>query len=342
VEGCHGVPSTIWKGSLSFGLVNVPVEMHTATAEHTVRFHQLEKDTADRVRVKRVNERTGEEVPYSDIVKGYDLGGEYVVITPEELEAVAPERSRAIEIVCFVDLVEIDPVFYRNAYYLAPQGEAAQKAYSLLRRAMEEANKVAIARFVLRNKEYLVAVRPRSDVLVLETMFFADEIREPAGLPAADDSSFSERELATASLLLDSMTKDWEPEEYHDDYQERLLDLIERKRQGEVVTAVAPPPAAAPVVDLMAALQASIDQARDGRSDADADTGGARRRRGKASHTEEAEEAPSPPRRGSGTRATGGTAARRPKSAPKKRAPTKAASAKSKGSDGRSSRRRAS
>ncbi len=234
-----------------------------------MRFHQLERGTADRVRNKRVNERTGEEVPYADIVKGYELGnGEYVVLDASELQAVAPERSQAIEVEAFVDVKEIDPLYYRGAYYVVPQGDAAHKAYVLLRRAMEDAAKAAVARFVLRNKEYLVAVRPRQDVLVLETMYFADEIKDPRALPLPEaDVELSERELATAALLLESMTRPWDPSEYADTYQERLGELIERKRQGEVVVAEAPAAPSAPVADLMEALQASIERARQERGE---------------------------------------------------------------------------
>jgi DNA end-binding protein Ku len=273
------VPSTIWKGSLSFGLVNVPVELHTATSDHTVRFHQLERGTADRVRNKRVNERTGREVEFSDIVKGYDLGGgEYVVLSAEELEAAAPERSRTIEITSFVDLAEIDPIFFRGTYYLAPQGEAARRAYALLRRGMHDAGRVGVASLVLRNKEYLVAVRPRADVLTLETMYFADEIRPAGGVvdDAPADTAFSDRELHTAQLLIESMTGSWEPDSYHDVYRDRVVEMIERKRNGEQITVEEVARPVAPVTDLMEALQASIERAR---SDAPTPQAAARRSR---------------------------------------------------------------
>lgn len=257
------MPSTVWKGSLSFGLVNIPVALHTATSDRTIRFHQLERGTADRIRNKRVNERTGAEVDYADVVKGYDLGGgEYVVVTQDELDAASPEHTRSVDIVGFVDLVEIDPVFYRSAYYLAPDGDPAIRAYGLLREVMHDAEKVAVASLVLRNKEHLVTVRARADVLVLETMYFADEIRDPKSeipnLPA--DLDFSEREHETARMLLDSMTKAWEPEEYHDTYRARVEEIVEAKARGETVVAEAPAERA-PVIDLVQALQASIDRA---------------------------------------------------------------------------------
>jgi len=271
------MPSTVWKGSLSFGLVNIPVGLHTAASDHTIRFHQLEKDTADRVRNKRVNERTGNEVDYADIVKGYDLGGgEYVVITQDELEAAAPEHTRTVDIVGFVDQSEIDPIYYRSAYYLAPDGAAAPRAYALLREVMNEADKVAVALFVLRNKEHLVTVRARADVLVLETMYFADEIRDTSELSTVPgEMEFTDRERETARLLLDSMTKEWEPEDYQDTYRERVAEIVERKRRGETIVAERPAEPA-PVIDLVQALQASIERAerRDsGSGDAGGDEG---------------------------------------------------------------------
>ncbi|HXW35223.1 MAG TPA: Ku protein [Acidimicrobiales bacterium] len=255
----------IWTGTLSFGLVNVPVGLFPAVTDRTVRFNQLQAGTGDRVRQKRVNERTGDEVDFADVVKGYDIGGgEYVIVTPEELEAVEPGPSRTIEISDFVDLGDIDPIFYKAAYYLAPQGEAADRAYALLRQAMEETGKVAIASMVLRTKQHLVAVRPTESVLALETMYYADEVRDPAkeieGLPI--DMTFDGRELDTAKLLIDSMTSTWNPENFHDTYRKLVEELIDRKREGGDVTELERREEPAPVVDLMQALQASVDEAR--------------------------------------------------------------------------------
>ena len=186
------MPRSIWKGALNFGLVNVPVGLYSATQDKTIHFNQFEEGTSDRIRYKKVNERTGKEVPAGKIVKGFDLGGgEYVILTDEELESAEPKKSHLIEITDFVDLDQIDPVYYRSTYYLAPEGEAANKAYALLRQVMRAANKVAIGTVVMRNKEYPVAIRPDDDVLALETMYFADEIRSPTKdlpeLPAADE-----------------------------------------------------------------------------------------------------------------------------------------------------------
>jgi DNA end-binding protein Ku len=257
------MPRSIWKGALNFGLVNVPVGLYSATQDKTIHFNQFEEGTSDRIRYKKVNERTGKEVPAGKIVKGFDLGGgEYVILSEEELESAEPKKSHLIEITDFVDLDQIDPVYYRSTYYLAPEGEAANKAYALLRQVMRAANKVAIGTVVMRNKEYPVAIRPDDNVLALETMYFADEIRSPTKdlpeLPAADE--VSDRELKMAGLLLESMESDWDPEKYHDTHREKVEAVIEAKRQGdEIVTGVEAAPPSTKVVDLMDVLSASIE-----------------------------------------------------------------------------------
>jgi DNA end-binding protein Ku len=266
------MPRTIWKGALNFGLVNVPVGLYSATQDKTVHFNQFEEGTSDRIRYKKVNERTGDEVPAGKIVKGYDLGGgEYVILTEEELDAAEPEKSKLIEITDFVDLDQIDPVYYRSTYYLAPEGEAANKAYALLRQVMREANKVAIGTVVMRNKEYPVAIRPDDEVLKLETMYFADEIRSPSkdlpALPGAGE--VTDREVQMAGLLLESMESDWDPEKYQDTHRRQLEAIIEAKRQGnEIVTGTEAEPASTKVVDLMEVLSASIDSVKAGRKPA--------------------------------------------------------------------------
>ena len=266
------MPRTIWKGALNFGLVNVPVGLYSATQDKTVHFNQFEEGTSDRIRYKKVNERTGEEVPPGKIVKGYDLGGgEYVILTEAELDAAEPEKSKLIEITDFVDLDQIDPIYYRSTYYLAPEGEAADKAYALLRQVMRKANKVAIGTVVMRNKEYPVAIRPDDDVLKLETMYFADEIRSPVkelpDLPGADE--VTDREVQMAGLLLESMAGDWNPEKYQDTHRLQLEAIIEAKRQGnEIVTGTEAQPAATKVVDLMEVLSASIDSVKAARKPA--------------------------------------------------------------------------
>lgn len=257
----------IWTGSLGFGLVSVPVGLYAATEDHAVHFHQLERDTTDRIRYRRVNERTGEEVPRDRIVRAVDLGtGEYVVIEDDELEAISPERSRTIEIDDFVDLHQIDPVYFETTYYLAPRGDAAARAYALLRTAMAESARVGVALFVLRGRERVVAVRPDREVLALETMYFADEVRDPKSelpeLPGAMD--FRARELSTAQMLIETLSTDWEPGRYRSTYRQAVRELIERKRHGETVQAPRQPEGVAPVVDLMEALNASLEATRRG------------------------------------------------------------------------------
>jgi DNA end-binding protein Ku len=259
------MPRAIWTGSLSFGLVNVPVGLFAATDDKAIHFNQFQAGTPDRIRQKRVNERTGDEVEYADVVKGYDLGGgEYVIVTPEELESVEPGRSRTIEITDFVDLDDIDPIYYKSTYYLGPQGDQAVRPYALLREAMAESNKVAVASLVLRTKEHLVTIRPAQSVLALETMYFADEIRDPVkevpGVPT--DVGFSGRELSTAKLLIESMASPWDPSLYEDEYRKRVEALIDEKRQGKVIVTERPETQPTKVVDLMEALQASVEAAR--------------------------------------------------------------------------------
>jgi DNA end-binding protein Ku len=257
-----GMARTIWKGSLSFGLVNVPVGVYPATQDKSIHFNQFERGTSDRIRYKKVNERTGKEVETANIVKGVDLGGgEYVVLDEDELAAAEPERSRYIEITDFVSLNEIDPVYFNTTYYLAPEGETAGKAYALLRQAMQDSGKVAVATFVMRNKEYLVAIRPEADVLALETMYFADEVRSPVDeLPNLPDSEQpSAREVKMAELLIESMEGSWDPSRYHDTHRQKIEALIEEKRQGRTIVTAAAAPAGSKVVDLMAALSASIE-----------------------------------------------------------------------------------
>jgi DNA end-binding protein Ku len=254
----------IWKGSLSFGLVNVPVGLYTATQDKAIHFNQFEEGTSDRIRYKRVNERTGEEVDYARIVKGVDLGGgEFAILTPDELDAAAPEKSRTIDIEGFVDLADIDPIYYRTTYFLAPEGDAARRAYALLRKAMQESNKVGIATFVMRNKEYLVAIRPEDEVIALETMYFADEIRTPSEeLPnLSTDGKFTAKELDMAQLLIDSLAQDFDPTKYHDDYRRQVEELVETKRQGGVIETAPRPARSSNVVDLLEALQASVEDA---------------------------------------------------------------------------------
>jgi DNA end-binding protein Ku len=251
----------IWSGAISFGLVNVPVKLYSATSPKTVRFHQLSSKTGARIKQKRVDPTTGDEVPFEEIIKGYEITPDrYVTIAPEELDALDPKATRTVDIEEFVDLVDIDPIFYDHNYYLAPTAGGA-KAYKLLLDAMREAGKVGIGRVVLRSKQQLCALRPAGDALTLTTMLFGDEVLAPDRIDELDalgDAEASERELKMAQQLIASLSADFEPTKYRDEYRERVLELIERKAAGEeiAVQPQAEEPAAAP--DLMAALEASL------------------------------------------------------------------------------------
>jgi DNA end-binding protein Ku len=252
----------IWTGAISFGLVNVPVRLYSATQQKDVRFHEFDQRTGKRIRHKRVTEGSNREIDYDDVAKGYEVSkGKYVVLERGELEAADPDKTRTIEISEFVELAEIDPIFYEKSYYLGPEKDkGAKRAYALLLRALEEADQVAIARFVMRSKEYLAAVRAGDGVLVLETLFFPDEIRDAkstvSGLPL--NVRAESRDLDMAKRLVNGLTAAWKPEKYKDRYRQRVLSLIKRKQQGKEIVAErteAPEPPA----DLMEALRASVE-----------------------------------------------------------------------------------
>jgi DNA end-binding protein Ku len=253
----------IWSGTISFGLLNVPVKLYSAVSRRSISLREIRESDGARIRHRRVAEGTEEEVPYEKIVKAFELSPErYVPLTKDEMEALAPEKTRAIEVQDFVDIAEIDPIYYDSPYYLGP-ADGAEKAYSLLAQAMDESGKVAIARFVLRNKEHLAAIRPMKGVLTLTTMRFADEVVPPDELDDVVPSSkpkLAKREVEMAEQLIDSLTREFDPTAYRDEYREELLSLIERKAEGEdVLTAPEPEepePTRAP--DLMAALEQSI------------------------------------------------------------------------------------
>ncbi|MBW3658125.1 MAG: Ku protein [Actinobacteria bacterium] len=256
-----------WSGYISFGLVNVPVKLYTAVRGHDVHFTQLHEDTKARVRRKRVDEETGEEVPYEEIVKGYEVGDDrYVIVDPDELAELDPEGTRMIDIRDFVELREIDPIYYDRAYYLLPDGESAAKPYRLLTDAMERSEKVAVATFVMRNKEYLAAIRARDGLLLLSTMNYADEVVDPEELEqpeAARDADVSQREIAMAEQLIDSLVAPFDPTAYRDEYQERVVEFLEAKAEGEDVEIQAPERDTGGVVDLMSALEQSLQRASD-------------------------------------------------------------------------------
>ncbi len=257
------MPRPIWSGSISFGLVNVPVKLVTATSPKDVRFHQLHSADGGRISQKRVCSLDGEEVDYPEIVKGYEIRrGQYVVVEPEELEALAPEASRNIDIEEFVDMAGIDPLFFEHSYYLVPDGQAA-RPYALLVEAMEGTGKAGIGRFVLRTKQYLAALRAKDGALVLSTMLFADEVVDIAELEVrtAKGPKPTEREVNMARQLVESLSGEWEPVKYKDDYREKVLAMIEAKAEGNEITMPEEPQRPAPVVDLMAALEASLARA---------------------------------------------------------------------------------
>jgi DNA end-binding protein Ku len=265
------MPRAIWTGSISFGLVNVPVKLYSAIEQKDIHFSQFEEGTGAKIRYKRVSEKTGEEVPFEKIVKGYEVTkGRFVIVTPEELESVEPETTRTIDIDDFVDLDDIDPIFYEKTYYLAPAGDdaGAQRAYNLLLKAMEEKKKVGIGKFVMRTKQYLGAIRPLDGVLALSTMVFGDEVRdrkEIADLAGGKSAQVGDREVAMAEQIIESLSVEWDPSRYRDTYREKVLELIERKAEGEEIVAAAPARQEAEVVDLMAALEASLAAAKKGK-----------------------------------------------------------------------------
>ena len=252
----------MWSGAISFGLVNVPIKLYSAVSKKTVRFHQINGETGNRIAQKRTDAITGEEVAYESLVKGFEMAkDQYVIISPDELDSLDPEKSRTIDIEDFVDLAEIDPVYYDHPYYLVPDKGSA-KAYGLLLDAMRQSGKVAIAKVVIRSKEQLVAIRPApGGVLMMETMIFADEVVSPESiddLPDPDDLNVSDRELKMAQQLIESLTSDFEPEKYRDEYREKVLELIERKASGQEIAVQPEAPEPAKVPDLMAALEASL------------------------------------------------------------------------------------
>jgi DNA end-binding protein Ku len=291
------MPRSIWSGAISFGLVNVPVKLFSAVSRKSVRFHQLHDKDGVRIQQKRVCPADGEEVPYENIVKGYEISPDkYVVIEPEELEALDPKKTRAIEIQEFVDLEEIDPIYFDHPYYLAPDKGAA-KPYRLLLQAMQDTGKVAIARVVIRQKENLVAIRATGNVMTMATMVFHDEVVSPDTLdeiPDDDEASVSDREVEMAQQLIGSLTAPFEPEKYHDEYRERVLELIEAKAAGEEI-AIQPEEEPQKVPDLMAALEQSL-------AAASKSGGGTSRTRKRAASGDGGEPAKKPARRG-GSRA---------------------------------------
>ncbi|PSK91878.1 DNA end-binding protein Ku [Haloactinopolyspora alba] len=265
----------VWSGSITFGMVSIPVALYSAVQHHEIRFNQFERGTSDRVRYKRVNERTGEEVDYADIVKGHDIGGgDYVVVEQDELAEIAPGKSRTLEISTFVEQDEIDPVYIQNSYYVAPSSDESATPYAVLCAALAESGRAGIATFVMHNKEHLALIRAAGAVLVLETMLFADEVREPEStLPRLPEPPAKGKQVSMAVDLINTMTGSWRPADYRDTYTERVEELIEAKRRGEEVTTSTEPQQASEPGDLLTALRESVESARRdrGRAKPDAD-----------------------------------------------------------------------
>jgi DNA end-binding protein Ku len=264
------MPTGIWNGTLSFGLVAVPVRMVSATRDLDVRFHQVDAETGERIQIHRMCEVDGQEVAWEDIGRGYDLDGQLVTLTDEELDAAAPERTHTIEIEEFVNLDDIDPAQFDHPYYLVPSSdsEGTTRAYRLLRDAMASTNQAAIGRVVLRSNEYLVAVREHDELLALTTMLFGDELRSSDGIDTVPTGSVGEPEhgeVAEAVKLIEAMTCDFNPESYEDHYRERLLQLVESKRKskrGKKLPQIDEPEQLEVAPDLMAALKQSLERVR--------------------------------------------------------------------------------
>jgi DNA end-binding protein Ku len=274
------MPRSVWKGVVSFGLVSVPVKAHSAVRDHDVHFHQLERKTGSRIRNRKVSEKTGKEVGPDDIVMGFETGrGEHVTFESDELDELRPESTRAVEVTDFVALDEVDPIYYERTYWLAPDGDAATQPYQLLRAAMEDRELVAIGTVVMRNKQYLTAIRPLEGALAMSTMRFADEVvhrKDVEGVPDRRTKP-DERMLRMATQLVDSLTTEFRPERYHDTFTDELRSRIEAKEKGEEVVEEPERESKPEVVDLMQALEESVRSAKSGRRKARKSSGRARK-----------------------------------------------------------------
>ncbi|MUL44208.1 Ku protein [Streptomonospora sp. PA3] len=277
--------SPVWKGTLSFGLVSLPVRLFSARERHGTRFHQFQRGTADRIRYRRVNERTGKEVDSSEIVRGTQAdsaasGDEYVIVEPSELEEIAPGRSSSLEITAFVPAGDVEALWYDSAYYVAPDSKGSAKPYRLLCQALERSGRLGVTTLVMRERQHLAVIGPQNGVLTLSTLWWADEIRDPEetlpNIPAAD---LAQRDLDLAEQLIGAMADEWRPEDYTDDYQERIAELVRAKSAGERVRyAEEGPPPETNVVELTEALRASLSGGEGG----DAGRSGRGRSRGRA------------------------------------------------------------
>src|SRR5213595_1502831 len=276
----------IWKGSISFGLVNIPIALYPATRKEELRFRLLRKTDLSPVNYKRVAEKDGREVPWDQIVKGYEYEkGKYVVLKEEDFQRVDLEATQTVDIQDFVDQEEIDPMFFYKPYYLEPQ-KGGDKAYALLRDALKETNKVGVAKVVIKTRQYLAGVKPEDGALVLELMHFADELADPEKLHVPKKTEVGKREIDMAKSLIDSMSSKWNPEKYRDDYREALMEVIEEKVEAggkEIEEKPKKAPKPTKVIDLVSVLQQSLEK-----------TGGAKKktaRKHRAKHAHHAKKA---------------------------------------------------
>src|SRR6266481_6414633 len=264
----------IWKGSISFGLVNIPIALYPATRREELKFRLLRKGDLSPVNYKRVAEKDGKEVPWDQIVKGYEYEkGKYVVLKDEDFERVDLEATQTVDIQDFVNVDEIDPTFFYKPYYLEPQ-KGGDKAYALLRDALEDSKKVGIAKVVIKTRQYLAGVKPEDGALVLELMHFADELADPGKLHVPKKTELGNREMNMAKSLIDSMSAKWNPEKYEDDYREALMEVIEEKVEAggkEIEEKPKKAPKPTKVIDLVSVLQKSLEE-----------TGGKRKAKGKS------------------------------------------------------------
>lgn len=273
---------TMWKGSISFGLVNIPVKMFAATEEKDIRFRILHKKCRTPIRQEKVCPTCKEEIGPDDMVRGFEYEpGRFVLIDDEDLDAIKPATAKTAEILDFVDLREIDPIYFDKSYYLAPQENSGHKAYSLLCQAMQKTGKIAVAKITIRNKQSLAVIRVLNNILILETIFYPDEVRPVSLIPGIpQDVKIEERELAMAEQLIENLTSEFNPEKYRDEYREKLLELITKKAEGEEIV-TAPEAPQRNVVDLMAALQASLQQTQEMRKQGKIPPGKERAKKGK-------------------------------------------------------------
>jgi DNA end-binding protein Ku len=319
---------SIWKGAISFGLVSIPVKLYSATEEKDVSFHQVHRDDGGRIRYKRVCQIDGEEVPYSDIAKGYELpSGEVVVLTDDDFADLPLSTSRAIDVLEFVPLEQVDPLYFSKSYYLEPDAAGA-KPYVLLREALEKSGRVALVKIALRQRESLATLRVRDGVFVLEMMLWPDEIREPEFGFLDEDIEVRAQELKMAESLIDSLSGDFQPEQYGDNYREALQALIEAKVEGrEVVQPAEPAAETGTVVDLMAALRASVEAAREGRG-AGAGTATSAPKAAAKKTTKKAAAAKKPAKKAGAKKSSGSGSAKRSSATSAKKTTTKRANAR--------------